>query len=77
MHGFKIGQKVVVKKRRSQCSSECNDKIRTIVNMNDSYVVLDCIHGGVWYDEIILLKMKPNTEIEFLDAFKYNFREGV
>ena len=75
---FKIGDRVKVTKGVSACSWVCVGKIRTIISINhrDRYCGLDCGHGGAWNKELTLYKNKPINEIEFLDAFQDNFKEG-
>lgn len=46
---------------------------------NPPYCLFVCIHGkcGAWNDELKLIRLEPKTETEVLDAFKYNFEDGV
>lgn len=75
---FKVGDRVKVTKGVSACSWGCAGKVRTIISINHKkgYSALDCGHGGAWNRELMLVKNPPTTEIEFLDAFQDNFKEG-
>ena len=80
---FKVGDRVRVKRNRSNCSIRCDGSTRIIKEVYphtlqmESYVVLNCIHSGIWIDECTLIKNKPANEIEFLDAFLENYKEGI
>jgi hypothetical protein len=33
--------------------------------------------GGMWPEDIILYRSEPKTEIDYLDCFKDNFKDGI
>lgn len=74
---FKVGDKIKIRRGRSNCSQICQDKIRRIAEVHQIYFLLDCNHGGIYRDEAIFIKNLPKTEVDFLDCFQANFKEGV
>lgn len=74
---FKAGDKIRVKRGRSNCSVLCHAKIRTIREVHSTYLLISCDHGGIYLDEAILIRNLPRTEVEILDCIKENFKEGV
>ena len=50
----------------------------TFVDVNlIHHLIVDIGYGGIWPDEASLVKHEPKTEVEFLDCFQLNFKEGV
>lgn len=83
---FKVGDRVKLKPGMSSCSKTCGNKIYRITDVyrpayrpdTAHHYIVDCkCKGGVWPDEISLVKFIPKNEIECLDAFKENFKEGI
>lgn len=77
---FKVGDKVLVHQGRSMCSRLSNNQI---LKITDTYphnaANLNCGHngcGGVWFTELTLYK-ELITEVDFLNAFQENFKNGV
>lgn len=75
MRKFRVGDRVQVKYGRSSCSHLCQEKIRKIIRIEKTFCMLECKHAGAWNEELILMELK--NEIDYLDAFQNNFKEGV
>jgi hypothetical protein len=81
----KVGDRVKLIPGVSRCSMTCGNRIYKVIEYNvdpgnayNPYYVVNCkCKKGVWPNEIVLVKDKPDSEIECLDRFKENFEEGV
>lgn len=76
---FKVGDRIIIKGNVSHVARRFSGEqaIITGVHHDEGYYDVNLTTGGIWFNEAVAFNKVFNNESDYLDAFQFNFKDGV